>query len=558
MPFKSSFPDLDIPQTDLLSYLFGKRNLSDEPLWFNSRQPEMNLSPKGALQWVKRLGVGLSQLGINKGDVILIFTPNHIFVPVAYLGIVGSGYVFSGANPSYTGQELAHQLSNSTAKVVLAHPAVLDRAIAACDMVGIQKDRIFQFSDEVEPTRNGIEDWTCMLGTPQQAENWSWPLLTSKESTQTIATINYSSGTTGLPKGVCVSHSNLIANLEQSYFMRYVDTPYLKSGTPPQERWIGFLPLYHAYGQLYTILMALKLENPVYVMTEFNFERFLDAISRHKITTLQVAPPVLVMLSKRPETSKYDLSSVEEIRCGAAPLSRELQNDCRKKLGIPIRQGWGMTELTCASITQPSSSDDVMGTVGNLMPNSHCKLLDDEGQEVGIDTPGELCIKGPNVCLGYWRNEKATRETIQNGWLRTGDVAIRNKDGLFWIVDRKKELIKVNGLQVAPAELEAVLLENEHVADAAVVGITIHGNELPRAYVVLQLQSREKLQPVDIEKWITSRVAKHKRLGGGVVFIEEVPKLASGKIQRKVMREWAKRDAADIEKRGEGKLAAKL
>ncbi|KID63913.1 4-coumarate:coenzyme A ligase, partial [Metarhizium hybridum] len=184
--------------------------------------------------------------------------------------------------------------------------------------------------------------------------------------------------------------------------------------------------------------MALKLENPVYVMTEFNFERFLDAISRHKITTLQVAPPVLVMLSKRPETSKYDLSSVEEIRCGAAPLSRELQNDCRKKLGIPIRQGWGMTELTCASITQPSSSDDVMGTVGNLMPNSHCKLLDDQGQEVGIDTPGELCIKGPNVCLGYWRNEKATRETIQNGWLRTGDVAIRNKDGLFWIVDRKK------------------------------------------------------------------------------------------------------------------------
>jgi long-subunit acyl-CoA synthetase (AMP-forming) len=184
--------------------------------------------------------------------------------------------------------------------------------------------------------------------------------------------------------------------------------------------------------------MALKMGNPVYVMTEFNFERFLDTISRYKITSLQVAPPVLVMLSKRPETSRFDLSSVEEIRCGAAPLSRELQNDCQTKFGIPIRQGWGMTELTCASITMPSSSDNIQGTVGKLAPNSQCKLFNDEGQEVGNDTPGELYIKAPNVCMGYWQNEKATQETIQDGWLKTGDVAVRNKDGFFWIVDRKK------------------------------------------------------------------------------------------------------------------------
>jgi long-subunit acyl-CoA synthetase (AMP-forming) len=276
------------------------------------------------------------------------------------------------------------------------------------------------------------------LGTPQQANNWKWPQLTPGETVETIATINYSSGTTGLPKGVCVSHANLIANVEQVYFMRYAGTPYLKSGNAPQERWIGFLPLYHAYGQLYTILMALRMLNPVYIMTEFNFERFLDTVSRHKITSLHVAPPVLVMLSKRPETSKYDISSVEEIRCGAAPLSRELQNDCQRKFGIPIRQGWGMTELTCASITMPSGSDDLEGTVGKLVPNSYCKLLDDSGREVGNDTPGELYIKGPNVCMGYWRNEEATRETIQDGWLKTGDVATRNRDGFFWIVDRKK------------------------------------------------------------------------------------------------------------------------
>jgi 4-coumarate--CoA ligase len=307
-------------------------------------------------------------------------------------------------------------------------------------------------------------------------------------------------------------------------------------------------------GQLYVNIMAPKLGFPVYIMKHFAYDQFLNLIQTHRITHLQVAPPILVMLSKRPETSKYDLSSVKSILCGAAPLSKELQNDVSQRLGVNIVQGWGMTEVTCGAIHVPGGRYDHSGSVGYLDPNCECKLLDDDGREVAPGQPGEIFVRGPNICLSYWRNDQATAESIDDQkWLKTGDVAVV-KDNLFWIVDRKKELIKVNALQVAPAELEAALLEHEDVADAAVVGITLHGEEWPRAYVTLKEESRGKITKAQIQEWIKSRVAKHKQLVGGVRFIDEVPKLASGKIQRKVLREWAKRDAKEME----GTIKARL
>ncbi|KAF9869371.1 4-coumarate- ligase [Colletotrichum karsti] len=547
MVITSPYPSLDIPRTNLLSYLFPRdETLSEEPLWIDCKDEGVSLSPRQMAQWVKRLSFGLHNLGLQRGEVVMICTPNQIYVPAAYLGIVAVGCIFSGANPAYTVPELTHQMTNTAAKVILAHPNNLEQVLEAASKAGIPKNRIFQFSDTENGARHGIPDWRHMIGTPAEADSYRWPELSAEESTSTVATINYSSGTTGLPKGVCVSHHNLIANVEQTIFMRYADRPYAFESRP-QERWIGFLPLYHAYGQLYTILMAIKLKVPIYIMKEFRYEDFLFAIGKYRITSLQVAPPILVMLSKRPETARYDLSSVKEVLCGAAPLSRELQNECQQRFNFQINQGWGMTEVTCGAIHMPGGIKDDTGSVGRLDPNCDCKLVDDEGKEVGFGQAGELCVRGPNICLGYWRNEAATKEALdQDGWLKTGDIAICNDEGFFWIVDRKKELIKVNALQVAPAELEAVLLENEHVADAAVVGIILDGNEWPRAYVAIQDVSRGKVTPEDIQEWIKPRVAKHKWLAGGVVFVGEVPKLASGKIQRKTMREWSKRDAAAL------------
>lgn len=446
---------------------------------------------------------------------------------------------------------MTYQLRNTGARIIFAHPSLVNTAVAATKAIafsGGPKIQIFQVSDSFCQPHLGVLDWTRLAASEEDGALYSWPKLSPAQSKKTVATINYSSGTTGTPKGVCVSHYNLIANSEQMIHVRFHEMPVGKRRGESQERWIGFLPLYHAYGQLITMLICLKLSIPVFIMKSFNYLDFLSCIQTQRITTLQVAPPILIMLAKRPETKDFDISSVKDVLCGAAPLSKELQNECMTRFGFNVVQGWGMTELTCAAINGPGGRKDDTGSVGELLPNSECKLLDDEGREVGTGEPGEVYIRGPNVCLRYWRNEQATRELLDaDGWLRTGDVAVVNEKGCFWIVDRKKELIKVNALQVAPAELESVLLENKNVADAAVVGITLHNEEWPRAYVVLQAHAIGKVTPEEIQTWIMPRVAKHKWLVGGVSFVAEVPRLQSGKIQRKVVKEWAKGDATMLE-----------
>jgi acyl-CoA synthetase (AMP-forming)/AMP-acid ligase II len=374
MPQTSPFPPLDIPQTDLLSYLFPpNKEPSDTPIWLDSGNPENNLSPRQLLNWVKRLAVGLDGLGIAEGEPVVIFTPNQIFIPVAYLGIVGSRRVFSGINPNYTTsgkyalffcrknyelmngiyEEAAYQLRDTGARALFVYPSLAQVAVQAANEAGLPLDRVFLFSDQPNDSVHGIQDWKCMLGSPEEADRWTWKPMTPSESTSTLATLNYSSGTTGRPKGVCITHSNLIANVEQNAFARF----HLRKDRP-QERWLGVLPLYHAYGQLYTVLMCVRLHVPVYVMRQFHYEDFLRCIERYKITHLQVAPPMLVMLSKRPETANYNLSSVTDVLCGAAPLSKELQNDVSSRFDVQISQGWGMTETTTGALLVPGGIKD--------------------------------------------------------------------------------------------------------------------------------------------------------------------------------------------------------
>ncbi|KAF2669325.1 4-coumarate-CoA ligase [Microthyrium microscopicum] len=548
MPILPKFPHIDIPKSNLLEYLFpeGSR-LSEEPLWIDSSNPSNCLSPKQAVSWTKRMAIGLDRLGVKSQEVVMILSPNHIFVPIAYLGIVGSTRIFSAGNPIYTVPELAYQMNNTGAKALFVHPTMVETALAAAQKAGLPRERIYLFSDRPSRPIDGIKDWRELIGTPEEARKYKWKTLYPEEAMKTIATINYSSGTTGLPKGVMISHANIIANAEQTMLIKFWDTGYDRTNHPP-ERNIGFLPLYHAYGQMWSMVLTVKMNIPNYIMEKFQFEEFLRVISTYKITNLQVAPPILVMLSKRPETAKFDISSVTHALCGAAPLSKELQNDITKRFGIRVTQGWGMTENTNGALFVPFKEHDNTGSVGRLVSNMECKLLDDDGKEVEVGQPGEIFVRGPNICLGYWKNEEATKETLDaHGWLKTGDIAVIDKEQRFWIVDRKKELIKVNALQVAPAELEAVLLEHELISDAAVVGITIHSEEWPRAYIVLKPEAYDKITYDDIHVYMNSKVAKHKQLVGGILFIDEVPKLASGKIVRKQMKEWAKRDAAMLE-----------
>ncbi|KAL2858478.1 hypothetical protein BJY01DRAFT_256657 [Aspergillus pseudoustus] len=556
----SPFPPLSIPKCNLLTYLYPPNTTSSStPIWIDAANPTKSLSSRQALLWIRRLGFGLDRLhDVPRGSVVLIYTPNHIFVPVAYQGIVGSGRIFCGANPAYTRFEVEHQLRDTGASVILVHPSLVTTAVRAAESVGLSRERIFLFSDADDELRceefPDVLDWKRMVGSEEDGTNWKWDELPDDTAVSAIATVNYSSGTTGLPKGVCASHYNLVANAEQTIFMRDQGLPHaLVPASRPDERWVGFLPLYHAYGQLYACIMAPKLSIPVYIMRKFIYEDFLRTTETHRITHLQVAPPILIMLAKRPETARYDLRSVRNILCGAAPLSRDLQNEIQTRFRTNVVQGWGMTEVTCGAIHVPGGSFDESGSVGLLDPNCEARLVDEDGNDVSADgEPGELYIRGPNVCLGYWRNEAATKGSFDGeggGWLRTGDVMVV-RQGRFWVVDRKKELIKVNALQISPAELEAVLLGHEGIADAAVVGVLCEDEqERPMAYVQVRDGVRSGsggMTEGDIRGYMRDRVAKHKQLTGGVKFVDEVPRLASGKLHRKVLKEWAKRDAAGL------------
>ncbi|KAL8950801.1 MAG: hypothetical protein Q9222_003178 [Ikaeria aurantiellina] len=551
MPFASLFPDVDIPKINLFSYLFpDKKSLTGAPLWIDAKDPTQTLSAVELLQLTKRLGAGFDKLGIQEGEVILVFTPNHVFLPATYLAIIATGRIFSGANPVFTPNELAYQLKDTAARLLLTHPDYLHTARQAAKQVGLPTEKILLFSEKENASVDGILDWRTIWSSKSDAEHYQLKRMDGEAATKTIAAINYSSGTTGLPKGVCVSHYNFIANIAQTMYIKKTDPTF----NPPTERWIGLLPLYHVYGQLYTCLACPKMGIPVYLMKQFNFEDMLWTIQTHKVTRLQIAPPVMVLLGKRPETSQYNLKSLRDITCGAAPLSGELQMDVSRMLNVPIKQGWGMTEATCGGINSAGSGQANVGSVGSLFSNLRGQLVDDNGREVPAGQPGELWLQGPNVMLGYWKNEKATKETITpDGWLKTGDVVVMRNDSLY-IVDRKKELIKVKGFQVAPAELEAVLLENDDIADVAVVGMHISHRERPRAYIMLKPEAKNRIKEDDIHEWIRTRVAPHKYLTGGIAFVDEVPKSASGKILRKILKEWAKRDAAKLDPTTSSKL----
>lgn len=430
----------------------------------------------------------------------------------------------------------------------------LTKAKDAAAQSGVPSDRVYEFCD-LSSSKSDTTGWQSILAPDQEAMEWHWDPMAGDSSKRTVAVINFSSGTTGLPKGVCTTHYNWIANSLQIIHARLYGTQQTID-KPDADRWLTFLPWYHAYAQCFTLIVPCKLRQSVYVMSQFKLEPYLKHIEKYKITNLQLVPPVLVMMSKRHGIEQLDLSSVKWIMSAAAPLKRDLQNDISKKLGAIIVQSYGMTETTCTALMIPGLYEDDSGSAGFLLPDTEAMLVDEDGKEVAAGQAGELWVRGPQMLLSYWENEAATKDTYaEGGWLKTGDVA-EQKDDKFYIVDRRKELIKVKGYQVAPAELEALLLEHEDIADAAVVGLILDdGEERPRAYVKLQSPSIEAVGVQrGIQRYVARKAAKHKHLTGGVVLVDSIPRLLSGKIQRKVVKEWAKKDAQALQAKSKAKL----
>ncbi|KAF2452189.1 acetyl-CoA synthetase-like protein [Karstenula rhodostoma CBS 690.94] len=553
----------DIPQVSLPTYLFDSptADLPKTPALISAKYPEKYyISVHTYRLYAQRLAVGLLRAGLQPGERVLLFSGNTLFFPTVMMGIIMAGGIYTGANPTYVARELAYQLKDSGAKYLLCAEGSLDTGIAAAQEAGLPASSVFVFDDGVAtfegrtvenhaPALGGtIRHWTTLLASEADGRAYAWPDLRTPAELDTVVALNYSSGTTGLAKGVMITHANYVANSAQQMWMSTMAADYAQRR--PSIKHLCFLPMYHAMAQALFCVNATKMRLPVYVMPKFDFIEMLQYIQKYQITDLVLVPPVIVAMAKHPAVQNFDLSSVVKVGSGAAPLGREIAEEFEKlwpDRRVNVKQGWGMTELTCAATTADPDKVSRNGAVGELLPNCEAKLvLDDEGKvEAPRGERGEIWIRAPNVMKGYWGKPEATRETLTpDGWLKTGDVAYIDEDNEIHVVDRKKELIKVKGLQVAPAELEALLLDHPSVQDVAVIGITLNDEELPRAYIVPRTPSQATPQVADaIKTWLAERVSRAKRLDGGVVFMEAIPKNPSGKILRKELREMAKAEA---------------
>lgn len=518
MVYKSTYPDIEIPRCTVAEMALRKAAVIPDKVALVDAASGEKLTYGQVKTYAERVAAWLGEQGYTKGDRIMLWAPNIIWYPVLFHGVTMAGCVATTANALYTPEEIAHQLKDSDAKVIVTISAFLDRAKAAADLQSVDQIVVLDGAD-------GHVDLPTILSSTAPVPQ------VEIDPAVDLAVLPYSSGTTGLPKGVMLTHENLVANV--------VQCETLMTAMGEESVVLAVLPFFHIYGL--TVLMNLTLAQGAEVVTmpRFDLEGFLQAIEDYKVTKIYVAPPILVALAKHPVVEKYDLSSLVSITSGAAPLDEKLALAAEARLGVPVMQGFGMTELAPVSHTVPDTLAGELprGSVGISLPNILCRLVDPTtGEDAEIGAEGELWIKGPNVMAGYLNNDRATAETIvEDGWLRTGDIASYDpQNGVYVITDRLKELIKYKGYQVAPAELEAVLLTNDDIADSAVIGVPDEeGGEAPKAYVVRRAGSA--ISEDEIKTWIAGVVAPHKKIRH-VEFVDEIPKSSSGKILRKDLR----------------------
>ena len=521
MPFKSSFPDVEIPDASLYDYLFG--SLTEEDLGRVAVTDGQTTLTYGELKGrIDAFAGGLAARGVQPGDVVAMQVPNHPAFVVAFHGILRAGATATTINSLYTPDEIAKQVKDSGAKQAVTVSLLLPGVVAGAEQAGLAREDVIVL-DGAEGHASLVD--LVSSGTPA-------PEVTI-DPAEHLAVLPYSSGTTGNAKGVMLTHRNLVANIAQC-------EPGLPLGD--DDGILAVLPFFHIYGMNVIMNVSLRKRAKVVTMPKMDLEAFLQLTQDEKCTVLFIAPPIAVALAKHPMVDKFDLSSVRIVLSGAAPLDEALGNAVRDKFGCKIMQGYGMTELSPVTHLTPYDDDEMsVGSIGLPVPNVECKVVDtDTGEEIAPvegqrSAPGEMWVRGPMVMKGYLGNEAATSETIDgDGFLHTGDIVEVGERGEVYVVDRLKELIKYKGYQVPPAELEALLLTHPKIADSAVVAHPDEdGGEIPRAFVVPQ--QGEELTEQEVIEFVEAKVAPHKKVRL-VDFIDAIPKSASGKILRKDLR----------------------
>mgnify|MGYP006271427829 CR=1 FL=1 len=512
MIYRSPFPDVDLP--DLPLHAFVTQHFADR-----GARPALIDGPSGRTLSYAELGAsidrcaaGLAARGFGPGDVFAIYSPNLPEYAIAFFGATRAGGTVTTLNPLYTADEAAHQLHDAGARFVLTVPPFLDKAKQAADAAGIEE--VFVFGEA-----EGATPFSALLRTDAAP-----PDVTVAPSD--VAALPYSSGTTGLPKGVMLTHRNIVANISQCVPVE---------GIQEEEMTVGILPFYHIYGMTVILSMALQRGATIVTMPKFEMEAFCSLVEQHGIVSAYLVPPIILGLAKHPAVDAHDLSSLDFITSGAAPLGKDVAQACADRLNAIVKQGYGMTEASPVTHLMPRETEHQRpDTVGPAVPNTQFRIVDvATGDDLGAGERGEVWVHGPQVMKGYHNNPDATDATIDvEGWLHTGDVGVVDENGQLRIVDRVKELIKYKGFQVAPAELEALLQAHSDIADAAVIpSPDDEAGEVPKALVV-RAPHAPTLTATAVMEYVAEQVAPHKKVRR-VAFVDEIPKTASGKILRR-------------------------
>src|SRR5215469_11989587 len=481
MIVKSSSPDVSISEF----VLRHAERLGDKPALIDGPSGR-TLTYRQLADSVKKTAAGLARRGFKKGDVFAIYSPNV---------------------PEY-------------AVIFLAVAPFLDKAKEAASKSAVEE--IFVFG-----TAEGATPFADLL------QGGGEPPTVRIDPREDLVALPYSSGTTGLPKGVMLTHRNLVANLCQCHGMQNWE------GFGERDTIMAVLPFFHIYGMVVIMMLGLCNGGTILVMPRFEMQEFLAAVTKHRVTILPLVPPIVLGLVEHPLAAQADLSTVRLVFSGAAPLGEDLARELGRKLGCPVTQGYGMTEASPVTHLSPTTNAPMKpGSAGCVVPNTEVKIIDVvTGAPVAPGEEGELLIRGPQIMKGYLNQPGETAACLdREGWYHTGDVGYVDADGYFFIVDRTKELIKYKGLQVAPAELEALLITHPAVLDVAVVRkADEEAGEVPKAYIVLKPDEASRATTADaLMGWVAERVAPHKRIRH-LEFIEQIPKSASGKILRRVL-----------------------
>ncbi len=509
---KSPLPDVDIPSEPITTYVLRAGLATPDRIAMHCGASGKQYTYQQLSDAIHGFAGGLAARGLGKGDVIALMSPNDPDFAVVFHGAAVAGVTVTTLNPTYTADELRHQLSDSGAKLMVSFPATIPLAAQAIDGTAVTE--------------------LVAMGEAEGATPMA-DLLAADPITQVdvdvddhVVVLPYSSGTTGLAKGVMLTHKNLVANLAQCEHAVVLDDG---------DALLAVLPFFHIYGMQVLMNYGLSNGSTVVSLPRFDLVRALELIGEFKIAKFFAVPPMVLALAKQPIIDEYDISSLNLVVSGAAPLGAELADEASARINAPVVQAYGMTELSPVSHCTPPGKN-MPGSSGVTISNTECRFVDEEGNDQDVGADGEMWVRGPQVMKGYLNNDEATTNTIDaDGWLHTGDVAHIDEAGNVFIVDRVKELIKYKGFQVPPAELEALIITHDAVADVAVIGIPeVEAGELPKAFVALK-PGAEATED-EIMEFVKGQVASYKQIRL-VEFIDEIPKSASGKILRRFLRD---------------------